>query len=265
MPYYIYAFRIKCLREVIMLRSVDELTGYKLLSKDGEIGKVKDFFFDDYTWTIRYMVADTGNWLSGRTVLISTYSLEKPDLSAEHFPVNLTKKQIENSPDVDTQMPVEKHNEAELTKYYGWPDYWTGLGSTVLGSIPSMAYPGEVPVPLSGEKDRQDTHLHSARAIINLGIEGTDDSLGHVEDFIIDDTKWSIKYLIVDTRNWLPGGKKVILSPHWIKKMDWMDAKVYIDLTKEQIKNSPEWDSSAPPHRDYEEKLYNHYEKKTYW
>jgi hypothetical protein len=249
--------------EVIMLRGIEELIGYKLSAKDGEIGKVYDFFFDDYTWTVRYMVADTGNWLPGRRVLISTYSLEKPNLHAGLFPVNLTKKQIENAPDVDTHQPLERQREVELTQYYGWPDYWTGLGAPVIGGVPPLS--GQIPVPVTGKEDRRDTHLHSARAIIDLSIEGTDDNIGHVEDFIVDDSAWSIRYLVVDTRNWLPGGKKVILSPHWIKRMDWMDAKVYIDLTKDQIKNSPEWDPSALPQREYEEKLYHHYDKKIYW
>jgi hypothetical protein len=254
------------MKEDIMLRGIDELMGYKLSAKDGEIGKVYDFYFDDYSWTIRYMVADTGNWLPGKRVLISTYSLEKPDVDEKKFPLSLSKKQIENGPDIDTHMPLERQKEAELTQYYGWPDYWTGLGSPVIAGVPPMAeFPAEVPVHPTGDDERRDTHLHSARAIIDLSIEGTDDSIGHVEDFIIDDSVWNIRYLIVDIRNWLPGGKKVILSPHWIEKMDWVEAKVYIDLTKEQIKNCPEWNPEMPPEREYEEKLFQHYDKKIYW
>jgi hypothetical protein len=254
------------IQEVVMLRGIDDLIGYKLLAKDGDIGKVYDFYFDDYMWAIRYMVADTGNWLPGRRVLISTYSLEEPDSGEKVFPVSLLKSQIENSPGVDSHIPMERQKEIELTQYYGWPEYWTGLGAPAgAGVFPAAGFPSEIPVRPEKEEENRETHLHSARAIIGLNIEGTDDNIGHVEDFIIDNNTWDIRYVIVDTRNWFPGGKKVILSPHWIKKMDWLDSKVYIDLTIEQIKSSPEWNPEVPPQRDYEEKLYGHYDRDIYW
>ncbi|MFO7445748.1 MAG: PRC-barrel domain-containing protein [Ignavibacteriaceae bacterium] len=251
-----------------MLRSVKELEGYKISAKDDEIGKVHDFFFDKQTWTIRYVVVDTGTWLTGRRVLLSPDSVGKPDWDAKIFPVNLTKKQIEESPDIDEHKPFERQKELELTMYYGWPAYWSGYAGPAGGGVPpAAAVPGSAARDKRQEMDMGtvEPDLHSAQSIINYNIHGTDDSIGHVEDFILDDSNWSIRYLIVDTHNWLPGGKKVILSPHWIKKMDWADSSVYIDLTKEQIKNSPEWDASKPLERSYEEVLHKYYGKNIYW
>lgn len=248
-----------------MLTSAKKLEGFKIAAIDDIIGKAYDFFFDDNTWTVRYLVADTGGWLPGKRVLISPFSLGKPNFDDETIPVNLTKNQIENSPDVDEHMPIERQKEIELTQYYGWPNYWTGFGDP-LGAAPLM--PAGIPVPIEiqyRESGSHDSHLHSTRSIIDLNIQASDDSVGHVEDFIIDDDNWSIRYLIADTRNWLPGGKKVILSPRWISKMDWMDSKVHVDLTRDQILKSPEWDPSSPPDRKYEEMLHEHYGKKTYW
>lgn len=242
-----------------MLRSIKDLESYKIEAKDGDIGKVYDFFFDDVTWTVRYLAADTGTWLPGKRVLISPYSLGTPNWSAKLFPVNLTQKQIENSPDIDEHRPFERQRELEVTQYYGWPNYWSGISGAIVGGMPVPERNIEIPV------DESDHHLHSAKSIINYNVHGTDDSIGHVEDFIVDDTNWNIRYLIVDTHNWLPGGRKVIISPRWIKSMKWTEASVHIDLTKDQIKNSPEWDPSVPIQSDYETKLHDFYGKKIFW
>ncbi len=251
-----------------MLRSAKEIEGYKISAKDDEIGKVYDFFFDDKTWTIRYIAVDTGTWLPGRRVIISPDSFGKADWNAEILPVDLTKKQVEDSPEIDEHQPLERQKELELTQYYGWPNYWTGIGGPAVGAIPPAAAIPERNVDAEITRDdneKQDSNLHSIKSIINYNIEAADDSIGHVEDFILDDSNWTIHYIVVDTRNWLPGGKKVILSPHWIKKMDWADSRMYVDLTKEQIKNSPEWNPDNPLERDYETKLHEHYGKKIYW
>ena len=109
-----------------MLHTAKTLKDYTLDSLDGDIGKVKEFYFDDTYWTIRYLVADTGNWLSGRKVLISPYALRAVNKEEQNIAINLTKKQIEDSPSLDSDRPVSRHFEQAYYGYYGWPMYWSG-------------------------------------------------------------------------------------------------------------------------------------------
>ena len=110
-----------------MLYKLSDLTGYKLLSLDGEIGKAKDFYFDDHHWGIRYLIADTGHWLLGRMVLLSPYALADVMGSTRDISVNLTKKQIESSPSLDVDKPVSRQFENSYYGFYGWPAYWGSL------------------------------------------------------------------------------------------------------------------------------------------
>lgn len=246
-----------------MLRSMKELRGYKIQTTDDEIGKAHEFYFDDQFWLIRYLVVDTGNWLPGRLVLISPHSLAKPDWAAKIFPVNLSKEQVESSPEIDIAKPVSRQHEVELAKYYNWPPYWSGAEARVAGAF---AVPPKAEEQQKEEKG--DPHLRSSREVIGYSIEASDGEIGHVEDFIVDDESWIIRYMIVDTRkwlHWLPGGKKVLIAPAWIKRTDWSESKVRVDLSKEQIKNSPQFDSSAPVNREYEILLHDYYGRPKYW
>jgi hypothetical protein len=252
-----------------MLRNIDYLTsGYTLTGKDGDIRRCKDFLFDDRYWTIRYMVADTGKWLPGRKVLISPVLLGKPDWLALSFPVDLTKEQIENSPPVDEHAPVSVQQERKMARYYGMPYYWTGgaiWGEYILPlALRAVREQVADTDPNGEEKDRADHHLRSTKEVIGYHIQATDGQVGHVEDFIVEDDTWRIRYLVVDTRNWLPG-RKVILSPLWAVAVDWPGKKVHVDITREKVKSSPKYDSKAPLQRRYEAKLFDHYGRRTYW
>ncbi|MEO8399623.1 MAG: PRC-barrel domain containing protein [Ignavibacteriaceae bacterium] len=254
-----------------MLRSIKKIHGFKIQAKDGEIGKADGFYFDDHTWTIRYLVVDTGNWLVSRRVLISPHSLGKPDWEKEIFPINLTKEQIEKSPNVENDKPVSRQHEIDLVEYYGWPSYWTGVDGSMVGAIPPVAFypPSETEEELSEmkrkEEEKFDPNLRSTNNVIGYNIHANDGDIGHAEDFLVDDNNWSIRYLVVDTKNWLPGGRKVVLALSWIKDINWADSNVKVNLTKEQIKNSPQYDSSKLIEREYELALYEHYDKPKYW
>jgi sporulation protein YlmC with PRC-barrel domain len=226
-----------------MQHSISSMIGYAIRATDGDLGKVDEFYFDDETWTIRYMVVETGNWLPGRKVLISPVAFGKPELESRMISVNLTCAQVGNSPNIDTDRPIYLQHEAELHEHYQWP--WRGgYGGTF----------GTTPLPLSSDKAfteqeasasgrRDDPHLRSTRQVISYHIHATDGEIGHVEDFIVDDENWAIRFLVVDTRNWLPG-KKVLLSPQWIKRVEWADSSVHFDLTRESVKTSDEFDPS---------------------
>jgi hypothetical protein len=246
-----------------MLRNAKTVEGFELRARDGRIGHVRDFFFDDEHWTVRYIVVNTGGWLSGREVLISPVSVSMPEWRSKVLPLNLTIEQIRNSPGIDTAQPVSNEDELLLTQYYNWPAYW-GAYADGFG-LPIVPPPMLVPPTEAASRRRTDTgsqvadhHLRSMQRIRGYHIEAIDGSIGHADDFIFDDIDWSIRYLVVDTRNWWPG-KKVIVAPQWITGVGWDDAKVTIDLTRETIRQSPAYDASEPVTPDYAAQLHDHY------
>ncbi len=244
-----------------MLRSVKSFLGYSLRATDGEIGKVGDVFFDDELWSTAYLVADTGGWLSGRRVLLSPTALGEPSWEKQTLPVALSKDEVKNSPGIDLDKPVSRQREVELHKHYGWTPYWLP-GAYALGTAP-MVRPLPSPVEESKEADG-DPHLRSVDEVMGYHIKATDGDIGHVEDFIIDDATWSVRYLVIDTRNWLPG-RKVLISPEWIRKIEWARSYVHIDFTKEIVKGSPEYDPTIPINQEYEERLYDYYGRPAEW
>ena len=247
-----------------MLRSIKSLSGYKIHAKDGDMGKVYEFFFDDEAWTIRYLVIDTGTWLPGRKVLISPlFAISNPDWKSQTFPVDLTKEQVKNSPEVDVDKPVSRQHQIELHKYYGWPAYWSpGVAAGAPPVTPVVTQIAKEKA--TREEEKGDPHLRSTREVTGYHIHATDGEIGHVEDFIVDDESWIIRYMIVDTRNWLPG-RKVLVSPAWVKKVSWSDEMVDVDLSRKSIKDSPEYDPSAPINQEYEMRLYDFYGRPKYW
>jgi hypothetical protein len=239
-----------------MLRSVKELRGYAIQAVDGQVGKVDGFFFDDLTWTIRYLVADTGGWLFNRLVLLSTISLGQPEWEERVFPVRLTREQVENSPPVTVDRPVSRQMEEKLARYYGWPRYWTGATATVVS---------EAVAELEKEDLIQsDPHLRGTREVIGYHIRATDGEIGRVEDFIVEDSSWVLRYLVVSTRDLLPG-RSVLVAPKWVDSVSWAERSVYVDLARKTIKNSPEFDPAAPVNRTYELRLYDYYGRPKYW
>jgi hypothetical protein len=245
-----------------MLIKAKTLKGFKLHGLDGEVGTVKEFFFDDKFWVIRYLVADTGNWLSSRQVLISPYALAEVNKETERINTNLTKKQIEDSPSLYSNKPVSRQFEDEYFGFYGWPMYWNG--PFTWGAYPFIMRDREKWGEPIQDKKTWDPHLCSTHDVSGNHIQATDGEIGHVADFIIDEETWAIRYLIIDTQNWLPG-KKVLVSPQWIEGISWNDMKVFINLSREIIKGSPEYSEEALITRDYESELHRHYNRKAYW
>jgi uncharacterized protein YrrD len=245
-----------------MLYRAKTLRGYALHSLDGKIGKVEEFYFDDHHWTIRYLVADTGSWLAGRQVLISPHALAGVNKEEESISVKLNKKQIEDSPPLSSHEPVSRQFEETYFNYYGWPMYWNG--PYMWGLYPYIVRDREqVRQPAKDEKG-WDRHLRSTHDVSGNHVEAADGEIGHIDDFIIDDKNWAIRYLIIDTRNWWPG-KKVVISPQWIESANWGDSKVFVDLVREAIKESPEYSDEALLTRDYETLLHRHYNRQGYW
>lgn len=254
-----------------MLHKCKTLGHYQLECLDGSLGHVRDFYFDDERWTIRYLVADTGNWLRGRQVLISPHSLEQAIKEDKRIAVNLTKRQIEESPSLTTDQPISRQFEERYAMHFGWGGYWGGplaWGAFPFpGAVPVMApEPPQVAPPeeTAAAEEFGDRHLRSTEEVTDYGIQASDGEIGHVHDFVLDDTSWAIRYLIIDTSNWWIG-KKVLISPDWIDEVSWAESKIFVDLTREAIQDAPEYSEEALITRDYEADLHGHYRREPYW
>lgn len=247
-----------------MLRNVNGLVGYAIRATDGDLGKVDEFYFDDQTWTIRYLVVETGTWLSGRKVLLSPLALGEPDWESRTFAANLTMEQVRNSPHIDTDTPVSQQHEMELSGYYAWPMYSGSQysSSTSYGTAPSgpqMYLKTEPEEGAAVPESHDDLHLRSTRSVTGYHIEAADGPIGHVEDFISDDQSWVLHFLVVETHNWMPGGRRVLIAPEWITSVEWGESKVIVDLSREAIEGSPEFDPRQPVSIDYEGQLHDYY------
>lgn len=235
-----------------------------MLARDGPIGKVHDIYFDDTNWTVRYVVVDTGGWLSGRQVLLAPAAFGQLDRERKVLPVSLSKLQVESSPPVEADQPVSRRQEAELVTYYGWPDYWMGDPTFGPGAV-YMPSPGGAATQAAAPKEwKGDPHLRSAREVAGYHIQAADGEIGHVDDFLVEEGTWVMRYLVADTRNWLPG-KKVLLAPQWVKEVDWAEMKVQVGVPREKIRQGPSFDPSAAVTREYESRLYQHYGLPKYW
>jgi uncharacterized protein YrrD len=221
------------------LRQLQRLVGGPVLAIDGDIGAVRDFYFDDETWTIRFVVVDTGRWLSGRTVLLPLWALHAPDWEQVRIPVKLTRSQVKSSPDVNTQLPVSRKMEAASLAYYGYPHYWGG--PALWGSVPAPGLTGAPPVgpPADPATAADDTHLRSCREVSGYHIRARDGDIGHVDDFMIDHATWSIEQLLVDTSNWI-GGRWVLVPRQSVRTISWLKRVVEVSISRDAVARSPE-------------------------
>jgi sporulation protein YlmC with PRC-barrel domain len=245
-----------------MLIKAKAMRNYKLHALDGEIGKVREFCFDDHYWTIRYLIADTGEWLEKKQVLISPHALLAANKDERDIKINLSKKQITESPSPSSDEPVSRQFEESYHAYYGWEPYWTG--AYAWGSSPYIMGNQGNQKETNSDGKAWDYHLRSTSEVSGYKIHATDGEIGHIEDFVIDDETWTIRYLIVDTKNWWPG-KRVLLSPKWIKSVSWEESKIFVDLPREKIKQAPEYSDKTLLNRDFEDGLHRHYGRHGYW
>jgi hypothetical protein len=227
-----------------MLRSLKQLYEDKLGASDGEIGRVKDFYFDDQNWAVRYLVADTGSWLAGRQVLLSPHAFGNLDQTGKVLRVNLTRKQIEDSPAIESHKPLSRQYEEEYHRYYGWPYYWQGGGVWGMSGFPILELP---PKPLPSEPataigpqpERADAHLRNTQAVNGYHLQATDGIIGHVCDFMMDDKSWVIGQLVIKTGHRF-SGKEVLIPTSKVARISFDDSTVFVNLTKEAVEQSPE-------------------------
>jgi len=245
-----------------MQHSVNNLVGCTVNVKDCELGKVNEFYFDDIAWSIRYLVVKAGNWMSERILLIPQAALGAADWKSGRFNINLTMKQVKNSPDIDTDKIITRQTEIDLFNYYSLHYYWGNefyARPIIMDSFKSFTN-----LKMVAEEDEfsqdlnNNQYLLSTNKVKGYNIHANDGEIGHVEDYILDDENWNLRFLIVDTHNWKPG-KKVLILPRWIKHIDNDQSKVFLNLSQESVKNIPEFDPSQPIGTNYDTELFNHY------
>jgi uncharacterized protein YrrD len=236
-----------------MLHSANKLRGFAIAATDGELGSIKDVYFDDAGWVIRYLAVNTGGWPNGFDVLLSPRSVLEEEWEHHALRVDLTMQQIKNSPSIDTAKPVSRQHEEEFNAYYGLPYYWAGphRGSAIYPGVVEKKplEPADVLAirkRLEEEQANADPHLRSCSDVVGYHIHATDGQIGHVEDFLFDRTDWSIQLMAVDTRKWLLG-KHVLISPRQIERVSWEDKSVFVNATRDQVEHSPEYDAAHPP------------------
>jgi hypothetical protein len=238
-----------------MLRDVKNLIGFAIEATDGALGHVRDVYFDDEAWVIRYLVVDTGKWLANRNVLVSPTSMDEPMWTLRKLPVRLTREQVRASPGVDTDKPVSRQHESQFGRYYGYPNYWGSTGLWGAGyylgagrSAGSMSKgQGDARMAqLSAQESDGDSHLRSGNVVIGYQVHATDGDIGHVQGLLVDEAVWAIRYLIIDTSNWWLG-HRVLVAPEWITEVSWRDLEVRVDLSRVAIQQGPHWDPALQP------------------
>ena len=259
------------------LRSIKDLQSYTIGATDGDVGTIEDVYFDDQSWTARYLVVDTGRWLTGRKVLIPPQALREIDASGQRVITTLTRQQVQDSPPIETDRPVSRPYEMALYGHYGYPSYWAGpyrWGLTPLGY--AGPYPLGAPPTAEGmspavaeelaarEREQADPHLRSARDVRGHRIKATDGELGHVEDFLLEEDSFAIRYMVVDPASWWPG-PHVLIPTEWITAVSWADARVEVNVGRQKVREAPQYDPSASIDREYEGRYYSHYGRTGYW
>jgi uncharacterized protein YrrD len=241
-----------------MIRGIKEIRKMKMDAADEEIGKVVDIYFEEGIWIIRYLVVEVGDWLDRNLLLFSPLAVVVDD---ERVKIGVKREMVEKSPPIDVERPVSRQKEIELHRHYDWPFYWVRLDHSsypLVEMYTEMQETGNIPDEL------EDPKLRSVQEVTGYKIAARDGIIGSVDNFLIDEDSWRILYMVVDTGSWTPG-RKVLISPSWIESISWNQSEVRIDLDKDTIRNSPEYDPSAPPDRDYEDRLYEYYERDKYW
>jgi hypothetical protein len=258
-----------------------DIEGFAIKATDGVLGHVRDFYFDDESWVVRYFVVETGAWHSNRRTLVSPMAMGIPNWSEKLIPVALTQEQVRNAPAIDTDKPVSRQHEIGFAGYYGYPNYWGGGGLWGAGIYPDVLQggldlatanrgnqrtrriPGHSVGEAGGTRRPNDLHLRSANSIVRYYVHATDGDIGHVQGILVEERTWAIQYVIVNTSNWWLG-HEVLIAPEWVDDVYWAESKLMVSVTRQSVKGAPEYDSKVPITREHERLLHEFYGHETY-
>lgn len=238
-------------------KHADSIHEDTVFARDGELGPTTDVLFDDLTWTVRYLALLLEDGLEGRQTLITPQAVASLDRQARALHLNQNANSVWQAPHLEANLPVAAQQEIDYYEYLGADPYW---GGDPVQPVPAPEVAsGKVALPAAG-----DPHLRSVQEITGYSIETADGSTGHVENLLLDDEAWRIRYLVADTRDWLPA-KKVLIPLSSIAEIEWGPEKVLVDLASNDLKEAPAWDPDAPFDRDYETRVHEHYGRTPYW
>jgi uncharacterized protein YrrD len=238
------------------IRKVRSLKGLELKARDGDVGTLKQLFFDDQDWTVRYLMATTGIWFLGRDVLISPKSVIEVNQETDGLVVALSCQQIKDSPEFVAGDTLSRQYEEGFHEYYGLAPYWqhdaSRAGTPAADAVESRA---------KGETgQRPAARLRSSDEVTGYAIQARDGEVGKVSDLLVDDSAWNVRYIEVDTGKWL-AGSRVLLAPAWVGSIDWSANLVRVPLDCAAIRSAPEYKPGRLVDRDYEISLFAHYGK----
>lgn len=209
-----------------MLHDLETLKGSSVVATDGEIGTVRNFLFDDLSWTSHYLVVDVGTWFKRRDVVLPVAAVDPPDWAQKTFHVHLTKEQVGNSPDVDTEKPVSRQQEIALAEYFGKFANWVHTEFDWGPASPTgMKYPVHT---------IEDPHLRSAGDLLGYEVWASDGDIGRLEGLIMDEASWHLGYLDVKAGDWLHG-RSMLLPTRWVKSISWADLRINLHHSRDGI------------------------------
>jgi hypothetical protein len=214
------------------LQNTEKLYGKKLAALDGEIGHVKDLYFDDAAWAVRYVVVDTGHWLTGRLVLLAPQAFVELDQDGPFLQVNLSKMQIQDSPSIASHETVSRQFEEHYYRSYGWPAYWQGGQMWGVGGSPLALSP--LPQDIEVRKALEpvaDRHLRSTKEVTGYRVQADGATVGHVRGFLVNPSSWAIEKMVVETGHLLLG-KQILISPGEIEGISASDKIVLVKAAK---------------------------------
>lgn len=234
-----------------MLHSVKDVQDFQVAARDGDVGSLEEFLFDDRDWRIRYLLVKSGGWATARKILVSPLAIKEIDWEDESLTLDLTFQQIQQCPPWEADKPVSRQYEAEFARHYGYSFYWNQpylWGESALPDL--MSTPGLDTDPTQGEPQgggADHAHLRSSREVTGYDLRTTDNTIGHVEDFLFDDKSWILPLLVAETREWWPG-KHVLIATSRIEDIDKNERCIALRLTREEMEHEPDYDlMSANP------------------
>jgi hypothetical protein len=218
-----------------MLQATKEIYGKRLSASDGSIGHVADLYFDDLLWVVRYVVVDTGSWLSGRLVLLSPHAFGRLDPRGNALEVKLTRRQIQDSPSISAHETVSRQFEEQYYRSYGWPVYWQGGRMWGDSGTPLASHPLSEDIAVrKALEPPEDRHLESTKAVTGYQIQATDGPVGHVTGFHVDPESWTLPELTAEAGHWHLG-KTLVIPTVAVERVGFAEKKIVLKLAKAQV------------------------------